>query len=350
MEFGISILICCYNSAARLPETIKHLALQKVPSHIPWEVILVNNASKDNTTHVARAEWGRYNLPGVGFKILEEANPGKTYALEKGIKAAKFEYLLTCDDDNWLADNYLTNAFDIMNADPAIGALGGMGILEAEQPANLDPDELDQLTVHGPQTWASTDHWVYGAGSLYRKSLLDGLMNNGWQQITIGRTGSNLISGEDVEICFMIYLCGYKIIADDRLIFKHFVPLNKQKIAYIQDMALGLSYSYYLLYAYLVIINKEKSSLDRISYRLLISHTKTMIRQNIQLIYQRSISRKNPTLDQKKSLMANYGMICSILKNRKKVIQYNKYIREFLNNNPALTLQDKIVVQQPGSF
>ena len=50
---GISVIVCCYNSAERLTETIKHLAGQNVPHYIPWELIVVDNASTDNTAEIS---------------------------------------------------------------------------------------------------------------------------------------------------------------------------------------------------------------------------------------------------------------------------------------------------------
>lgn len=51
---GVSIVICCYNSASRLPETLQHIAEQEVAANISWEVIVVDNASTDNTQEIAK--------------------------------------------------------------------------------------------------------------------------------------------------------------------------------------------------------------------------------------------------------------------------------------------------------
>jgi uncharacterized protein (DUF1919 family) len=40
---GVSIIICCYNSEKLLPETLKHISMQKVDNDLRWEVIIVNN-------------------------------------------------------------------------------------------------------------------------------------------------------------------------------------------------------------------------------------------------------------------------------------------------------------------
>ncbi|MDQ3194011.1 MAG: glycosyltransferase, partial [Bacteroidota bacterium] len=41
MKAGVSIVICCYNSAGTLPLTLKYIFTQTVPQNIPWEIIIV---------------------------------------------------------------------------------------------------------------------------------------------------------------------------------------------------------------------------------------------------------------------------------------------------------------------
>ncbi len=56
---GVSIIICCYNSERRLPETLAHLFTQQVSEDIPWEIIVVNNASSDATSRIAAQAFSR---------------------------------------------------------------------------------------------------------------------------------------------------------------------------------------------------------------------------------------------------------------------------------------------------
>lgn len=78
---GISIVICCYNSAQRLPLTLVHLAAQKVADNFPWEVIVVNNASTDNTEEAAFSSWDRESIE---MRVVYEPQPGLSYARHRG--------------------------------------------------------------------------------------------------------------------------------------------------------------------------------------------------------------------------------------------------------------------------
>ncbi len=44
-DAGVSVLLCSHNGAARLPGTLAHLRAQAGLADIPWEVVVVDNAS-----------------------------------------------------------------------------------------------------------------------------------------------------------------------------------------------------------------------------------------------------------------------------------------------------------------
>jgi glycosyltransferase involved in cell wall biosynthesis len=330
MTPGISIIVCCYNSASRLPETIKHLALQQVPSGIPWEVIIIDNASTDDTKQIAQNEWDKFELSYPKFTVTDQLTPGLSAAREKGIEQAAYEYLLFCDDDNWLYPNYVSASYHIMNADLQIGAIGGCGIIEAEQPASITDEELKKLAVNGYQDWAETHHWVYGAGAVYRKSILMKLQKQGWHQISSDRKGKKLLGGGDVEICFMIYLKGYKIIASDKLLFKHFVPLKRQQNTKVSDTSFWDAYTNVLLNSYYPILNNDKRSIEEIINKWVVSSTIKLTKSILSFHYNKIKTLGSNNINLKKAFSYNYGTWRALLKNRKKIIDHNKHIRQLL--------------------
>jgi glycosyltransferase involved in cell wall biosynthesis len=119
---GISVIICAHNSAERLPPTMQ--ALARCTAEFPVEIILVDNNSTDDTAERAKAAWHDCGNICFAFKIIRESQAGLSYARRAGVRAASFDVILFCDDDNWLAEDYLINAVRIMQ-DPTIGAAGG---------------------------------------------------------------------------------------------------------------------------------------------------------------------------------------------------------------------------------
>jgi len=84
----ISAIVCAYNEAAALPACLHSLLAQ---SRRPDEVILVNNASTDQTGTVARG------IPGV--RVLDEPQKGLVVARETGRLAAAGDILAYVDAD-----------------------------------------------------------------------------------------------------------------------------------------------------------------------------------------------------------------------------------------------------------
>jgi glycosyltransferase involved in cell wall biosynthesis len=250
---GVSVLVCCYNSALRLPETIKHLALQQVPQHISWEIIIIDNASTDNTGETAYKEWDKYQLPNIGFKVLNEPVPGKHYALNTGISCSAYEYVIICDDDNWLYNDYIEKAWQIMQSDPTVGAAGGQGIAiaEAELPEWFGQSQHSYAVgKQGDKTgYLPNSKYIWGAGMIFRKSLYNKVYKNLPSFLT-GPNTDTLARGEDVEFCFRVLLAGYKLYYNEGLIFKHYLPKERLTEAYQQELLTGNAFETRILNLY----------------------------------------------------------------------------------------------------
>ena len=239
---GVSIIVCCYNSALRLPETLRHLALQEVTSDIIWEVIVVNNASTDDTSVVATNEWGKYSC-NADFKVIEQPIQGLSAARKMGVEQAAYEYIIFCDDDNWLAPNYVQLAFDVIHFDPEIGVLGGQTeVVSTTQPPDWFEDVKGNYAV-GKQNNASGDitsrGYVWGAGFVLKKNILMKCYELGLVSLLSDRKANELNSGNDTEICQWFIMSGYKLYYDERLKIKHFIPEVRLKQDYFKKMLKG---------------------------------------------------------------------------------------------------------------
>ena len=252
MAKGLSVIVCCYNSAERLPMTLQHLARQKVSPDVRWEVILVNNASKDNTTEVAQETWNAFGSP-VPFQIVDELIPGLSHARDKGFSNAQYEYLLLCDDDNWLHEDYVQLSYALMESNETIGVLGGCGIPELEDSAPGWFWEFADFYATGPQAPQSGEvhrRFVYGAGAVFRKSVVNYLKVNGFKSMLRDRTGEQLSSSGDIELCYAISLAGYRIWYESQLLFQHFIPLSRSQEDYFLRLNAGIGYASSLLIPY----------------------------------------------------------------------------------------------------
>ena len=96
LSSGISVVIPAYNSALSLPELLRRLSAvcQSLGSHS--EVIVVNDGSRDHTWDVIQQLAGQYpSLRAINLM----RNYGQHNALLCGIRSARFDTIITIDDD-----------------------------------------------------------------------------------------------------------------------------------------------------------------------------------------------------------------------------------------------------------
>lgn len=252
-EKGVSVVICTYNGTRSLEPTLQHLSEQNFT--VPFEIILVDNASTDGSKSFCDSWWEKNGNSKIAYRSMVQSIPGKTYAQEMGYEEAKYEYLLVVDDDNLLDNKYVQTAYDIMDSDESIGALGGWcdALLEEEKPGWFDQNE--KYFAVGKQGVKSGDitnqkGCVYGAGMMLRKSHWKRLYALGFDPLLSCRKGNSLSSGGDTEYCYALRLLGYKIWYDDRLYFKHYMISGRVRRSYISRLRKALSDSNFKLRIY----------------------------------------------------------------------------------------------------
>lgn len=251
---GVSIIICCFNSSERLPATIKHIAELNVPQGIDWEVVVVNNNSTDQTSNVALEEWRNYSLD-IPFRVINENRSGLCYARETGIKFSRYDYILFCDDDNWLSPDYLVTGYQILEANDKIGMLGGTAIPQFDSTPPEWFSRYSSFYAVGPQGELINDitdskGYVYGAGMFIRKSCYKKIKDKRVDFMLTGRKGAALTSGEDAEIGYLLAAMGFEIHWNPMLKLKHLIPKERLSLSYMVRMRRSQAATYEILKTY----------------------------------------------------------------------------------------------------
>jgi glycosyltransferase involved in cell wall biosynthesis len=92
----VSVIIPAYNAARTLETTVQSVYGQSLQD---FEIVIVDDGSKDNTLEVAR----RIAASDSRIKVVAQSNSGAAAARNAGIKAATGEYVAFLDaDDLWL--------------------------------------------------------------------------------------------------------------------------------------------------------------------------------------------------------------------------------------------------------
>jgi cellulose synthase/poly-beta-1,6-N-acetylglucosamine synthase-like glycosyltransferase len=113
----LSIVVPAYNEERCIAACIRSLAGQE--TDCPYEVILVDNNSTDNTAAVALSAAGRLNL-----RIVHERRQGRGPARRTGFALAHGKVVLSADADTTYPPNWLSSLLGAL-ADPEVVAVTG---------------------------------------------------------------------------------------------------------------------------------------------------------------------------------------------------------------------------------
>ncbi len=284
---GVSIILCTYNGANKLPKSIAGLAEQRVPETIPWEIIFVDNNSTDNSESISRLSWDKNpNNRNIPFTYLSESRPGKYFALTKGLKIAKYEYFIIVDDDNILHPNYVRLAFELIHKQPHIGAIGSKTEALFEEPTPTIPKWLSTnaeryaIGEQGTKGDVTTRKHLWGAGMVSRTNLYLTFYQK-YPSFLVTHSDQNILVAEDTEYCLRLILRGFRLYYEPELVLQHYVPNERLSIEYWHKLNLNIENSFQVIDAYYmatkVYSHKYNTTLKKLRLKIL-----TKVRARIQ--------------------------------------------------------------------
>ena len=91
----ISVIIPMYNAEMQIQKCVNSLLSQ---TYTNFEIIIVNDGSKDNSLAVCQSAYG--TEPRV--KIVDKPNGGVSEARNTGMRVAEGEYISFVDADDWV--------------------------------------------------------------------------------------------------------------------------------------------------------------------------------------------------------------------------------------------------------
>lgn len=114
----ISVIIPAYNEEKNLPKIIKSLRNQNPKN---FEIIVVDNNSKDNSFNVAK------KLADIVYQCKKQ---GSTYARNYAAKKAKGEVIAFVDADSIIYPNWINRINEAFTKDKNLSMVSGVGIYE----------------------------------------------------------------------------------------------------------------------------------------------------------------------------------------------------------------------------
>jgi glycosyltransferase involved in cell wall biosynthesis len=248
-----------------LPQTLTHLAAQQVDPRLPWEIMVVDNASTDETAKTALDCWpDNFAVP---LRVINQPEIGLSHARVRALDEAKYELITFIDDDNWVCPGWVQMVADLMSKRAEIGACGGISEACSEISAPWWFETYQEWYAVGPQadhegdiTWSRG--YLWGAGLSIRRSAWKQLVELGFRFTLTDRCGTSLCAGGDSELCFALRLLGWRIWYEPQLKICHYLPANRLQWRYLRQILRGIGKASPLLRTYEVVSFHNSRSLQ----------------------------------------------------------------------------------------
>jgi glucosyl-dolichyl phosphate glucuronosyltransferase len=232
-----TVLICTYNRADLLGETLDSIACSRVGPALRWDVIVVDNNSNDSTRDVVASRTDSYP---VSLRYLFEPKQGKSNALNTGLAATAATLIVFTDDDVRVSERWLEASCRPMLDEPALDYTGGpvLPIWERPRPAWLDDRRSDlwgtlAIVDYGPEPFVFEDRRrvPLGANMSVRRTLIDRI---GGFDPKLGRTGNSLLGQEQAEFFCRSRAIGARGLYVPDASLHHHVPATRLTRSYFR--------------------------------------------------------------------------------------------------------------------
>jgi glucosyl-dolichyl phosphate glucuronosyltransferase len=237
----VTVLICTRDRAETLERTLESLLCPANLKVERWDIVVVDNGSRDHTAHVCQAF--RERFPDH-FSFCIEKRPGKSNALNTGVAVAKGDVIAFTDDDVTCAPDYLQAIRTVFNQYP-VDAVQGRIVLECEGGHPVWLDRLLGLTVgwrEDATEFTDLQGTLCGSNMVVKAEVLRrvGAFLPGLGPGAIGL-------GEETELTLRMRNAGYRLGFAPQILAWHHLPKKRLTRSFIRRRFFqqGRAHAYY---------------------------------------------------------------------------------------------------------
>jgi len=209
----ISVIVCTRNRATMLRHTLESLLESSAAPGFPFEVVVVDNDSRDETQVVIGAAQQRY---GSRVVAVYESRPGLSRARNAGLRVARGALAAFTDDDCLVSPDWVQRIGEAFRADGGLGGIFGRVLpLEAEAGAAV----VSVKIADSPQRYHFPCSPFIGHGNnmVFRRAALQVI---GGFDVALG-AGGPLRSAEDLDAAYRLLRRGETLAYDPRCVVYH---------------------------------------------------------------------------------------------------------------------------------
>ena len=206
----ISAVICTRNRAPKLERCLLQMAEHNPGATLVWQLVVVDNASEDDTRRVV--DKFTATLP---LKYVFEPKRGLSHARNRGILEAEYPIIAFTDDDCLVDRDWLAAMAAQFAKRNALAILGGRVEL-----AHASDFPIATRTHDRPEEIATikdTLAMMIGCNMAFRRSVFDEI---GLFDPALGK-GTRIGSAEDIDILYRALKCGCSIAYAPDVVVRH---------------------------------------------------------------------------------------------------------------------------------
>ncbi len=219
-----SVVVCTRNRSVSLADSLAGLLAMDHPCD-RWELLVIDNASTDDTLEVARAV-EREHPDRV--RVVEEPEIGLSAARNAAVRESEAEIVAFIDDDAVPAPGWLGALVETLER-PDVLCAGGPVLpeFEGELPDWFAGRLLPYLSV-----WDKGDEHVELVYNEYPRGTNVAFRREAFERFgdfstKLGRKGGSLLSGEEIELCLRIERGGGKVLYVPGAGVRHVTPAER---------------------------------------------------------------------------------------------------------------------------
>lgn len=239
----ISVIICTWNRADLLSQTLAQMEQLRTLPKTSWELLVVNNNCTDDTEAVLDRFTDRLPL-----RRLFESKQGHSNARNRGLAEAQGELIVYTDDDVLVDADWLVELRAAAERWPDAAYFAGRVDPWFEK---SPPPELSQaleavaegfcgINLGAQEHYLNEDESPKGANMAFRRSWVASLRFNP----DLGLKGKVETRGDETAFCEQIIEAGGRGVWVPRAVLKHYVPAERIQLDYIKRFCIGLGQTF----------------------------------------------------------------------------------------------------------
>ena len=230
----ISVVICTYNRSRHLKNILNSLAEQEVPDDLVWEIVVIDNNSKDDTKDVVDEFTLKTPIP---VKYFTEEKQGLSHARNRGIVESEGKYVAFTDDDA-IAENKWVSSLHQGLVEYGCECVGGKIFLQTEKalPGWLNKELwgfLGYLDYGDEEINFDNTRYPFGGNMVFVK---DFFAKTGYFNPNYGRMGDKDFGGDEYELFTRFLASGGKGMYIPSAIVYHVIGPEKLQKKYFRKL------------------------------------------------------------------------------------------------------------------